>query len=87
MRNLGKVVHYSKVRLRFQHSQDISDCYLELFPSHLYFQAHGSEGLTFQGLLPLTELNICPTDGSREHAFQITGVWRELAWPQLDQDL
>lgn len=28
--------------------QDISDCYLELFPSHLYFQAHGSEGLTFQ---------------------------------------
>uniref|UniRef100_A0A8C6MX32 Cardiolipin and phosphatidic acid-binding protein n=1 Tax=Mus spicilegus TaxID=10103 RepID=A0A8C6MX32_MUSSI len=73
VRNLGKVVHYSKVRLRFQHSQDISDCYLELFPSHLYFQAHGSEGLTFQGLLPLTELNICPIDGSREHAFQITG--------------
>lgn len=73
MRNLGKVVHYSKVQLRFQHSQDISDCYLELFPSHLYFQAHGSEGLTFQGLLPLTELNICPIDGSREHAFQITG--------------
>lgn len=28
--------------------QDVSDCYLELFPSHLYFQAHGSEGLTFQ---------------------------------------
>ncbi|GAB1289366.1 Probable pleckstrin homology domain-containing family N member 1 [Apodemus speciosus] len=87
VRNLGKVVHYSKVQLRFQHSQDISDCYLELFPSHLYFQAHGSEGLTFQGLLPLTELNICPIDGSREHAFQITGVWRELAWPPLDQDL
>ncbi|XP_040591006.1 pleckstrin homology domain-containing family N member 1 isoform X3 [Mesocricetus auratus] len=73
VRNLGKVVHYSKVQLRFQHSQDISDCYLELFPSHLYFQAHGSEGLTFQGLLPLTELSICTIDGSREHAFQITG--------------
>ncbi|XP_029411733.1 pleckstrin homology domain-containing family N member 1 isoform X1 [Nannospalax galili] len=73
VRNLGKVVHYSKVQLRFQHSQDISDCYLELFPSHLYFQAHGSEGLTFQGLLPLTELSICPIDGSREHTFQITG--------------
>ncbi|XP_034359046.1 pleckstrin homology domain-containing family N member 1 isoform X2 [Arvicanthis niloticus] len=73
VRNLGKVVHYSKVQLRFQHSQDISDCYLELFPSYLYFQAHGSEGLTFQGLLPLTELSICPIDGSREHAFQITG--------------
>ncbi|CAO2590342.1 Probable pleckstrin homology domain-containing family N member 1 [Lemmus lemmus] len=73
VRNLGKVVHYSKVQLRFQHSQNISDCYLELFPSHLYFQAHGSEGLTFQGLLPLTELSICRIDGSREHAFQITG--------------
>lgn len=75
VRNLGKVVHYAKVQLRFQHSQvgpgqvgargpacslppgtqtaallpqDVSDCYLELFPSHLYFQAHGSEGLTFQ---------------------------------------
>lgn len=73
VRNLGKVVHYAKVQLRFQHSQDVSDCYLELFPSHLYFQAHGSEGLTFQGLLPLVELSICPMEGSREHAFQITG--------------
>ncbi|XP_030661593.1 pleckstrin homology domain-containing family N member 1 isoform X3 [Nomascus leucogenys] len=73
VRNLGKVVHYAKVQLRFQHSQDVSDCYLELFPAHLYFQAHGSEGLTFQGLLPLTELSVCPLEGSREHAFQITG--------------
>ncbi|XP_062959885.1 pleckstrin homology domain-containing family N member 1 isoform X2 [Cynocephalus volans] len=78
VRNLGKVVHYAKVQLRFQHSQvgarqDISDCYLELFHSHLYFQAHGSEGLTFQGLLPLTEVSVCPLEGSREHGFQITG--------------
>ncbi|XP_058408534.1 pleckstrin homology domain-containing family N member 1 [Diceros bicornis minor] len=73
VRTLGKVVHYAKVQLRFQHSQDTSDCYLELFPSHLYFQAHGSKGLTFQGLLPLMELSVCPLEGSREHAFQITG--------------
>uniref|UniRef100_A0A8C3YBS4 Pleckstrin homology domain containing N1 n=1 Tax=Catagonus wagneri TaxID=51154 RepID=A0A8C3YBS4_9CETA len=73
VRNLGKVIHYAKVQLRFQHSQDISDCYLELFPSYLYFQAHGSEGLTFQGLLPLTELSVCPLEGSRERAFQISG--------------
>nr|XP_030738448.1 pleckstrin homology domain-containing family N member 1 isoform X1 [Globicephala melas] len=73
VRSLGTVVHYTKVQLRFQHSQDISDCYLELFPSHLYFQAHGSEGLIFQGLLPLMELSVCPLEGSREHAFQITG--------------
>uniref|UniRef100_A0A8C5VZ15 Pleckstrin homology domain containing N1 n=1 Tax=Microcebus murinus TaxID=30608 RepID=A0A8C5VZ15_MICMU len=75
VRSLGKVVHYAKVQLRFQHSQDVSDCYLELFPSHLYFQAHSSEGLTFQGLLPLTDLNVCPAEGSQEHAFQITGAW------------
>ncbi|XP_049731807.1 pleckstrin homology domain-containing family N member 1 [Elephas maximus indicus] len=73
VRSLGKVLHYAKVQLRFQHSQDTSDCYLELFASHLYFQAHGSDGLTFQGLLPLTELSIFPVEGSREHAFQITG--------------
>ncbi|KAM5150347.1 LOW QUALITY PROTEIN: pleckstrin homology domain-containing family N member 1-like [Callospermophilus lateralis] len=48
VKNLGKVVHYAKVQLQFQHSQDTSDCYLELFPSHLYFQAHSSAGLTFQ---------------------------------------
>uniref|UniRef100_A0A8I3X612 Pleckstrin homology domain containing N1 n=1 Tax=Callithrix jacchus TaxID=9483 RepID=A0A8I3X612_CALJA len=73
VRNLGKVVHYAKVQLRFLHSQDVSDCYLELFPAHLYFQAHGSEGLTLQGLLPLTELSVCALKGSREHGFQITG--------------
>nr|XP_058915697.1 pleckstrin homology domain-containing family N member 1 isoform X7 [Kogia breviceps] len=73
VRSLGEVVHYTKVRLRFQHSQDVSDCFLELFPSHLYFQAHGSEGLTFQGLLPLVELSVSRLEGSREHAFQIKG--------------
>ncbi|XP_042637528.1 pleckstrin homology domain-containing family N member 1 [Orycteropus afer afer] len=73
VRNLGKVLYYAKVQLRFQNSQDTSDCYLELFPSHLYFQAHGSDGLTFQGLLPLMDLRVCPIEGSREHAFQITG--------------
>ncbi|XP_034526896.1 pleckstrin homology domain-containing family N member 1 isoform X2 [Ailuropoda melanoleuca] len=73
VRDLGKVVHYAKVQLRFQHSQDVSDCYLELFPSCLYLQARGSKGLTFQGLLPLMELSVCPLEGSREHAFQITG--------------
>ncbi|KAG8505503.1 Pleckstrin homology domain-containing family N member 1 [Galemys pyrenaicus] len=73
VRNLGKVVHYAKVQLRFQHSQDVSDCYLELFPAHLYFQAHGAEGLTLQGLLPLAELTVCPLEGPGEHGFQITG--------------
>eukprot|EP00070_Physeter_catodon_P036135 XP_028343029.1 pleckstrin homology domain-containing family N member 1 isoform X4 [Physeter catodon] len=56
VRSLGAVVHYTKVQLRFQHSQ-----------------AHGSEGLTFQGLLPLVELSVSRLEGSREHAFQIKG--------------
>nr|XP_012323300.1 pleckstrin homology domain-containing family N member 1 isoform X1 [Aotus nancymaae] len=86
VRNLGKVVHYAKVQLRFQHSQDVSDCYLELFPAHLYFQAHGCEGLTFQGLLPLTELSVCALKGSREHAFQITGVWDADRAPRRTPD-
>ncbi|XP_012590002.1 PREDICTED: pleckstrin homology domain-containing family N member 1 [Condylura cristata] len=74
VRNLGKVVYYAKVQLRFQHSQDVSDCYLELFPAHLYFQAHGAEGLTFQGLLPLVELSVCPLEGPGEHCFQISAL-------------
>ncbi|XP_077007760.1 pleckstrin homology domain-containing family N member 1 isoform X2 [Tamandua tetradactyla] len=74
VRDLGKVLHYAKVQLRFQHSQDTSDCYLELFPAHLYFQAHGLEGLTLQGLLPLTELSVSRLAGAgEEHALQITG--------------
>ncbi|XP_040843510.1 pleckstrin homology domain-containing family N member 1 [Ochotona curzoniae] len=73
VKDLGKVVYYAKVRLRFLHSQDVSDCFLELFPSHLYFQAHGAEGLTFQGMLPLAELSVRRLEGSQDYAFQITG--------------
>ena len=35
--------------------------------------------MLWQGLLPLMELSVCPLEGSREHAFQITGVW-EHGW-------
>lgn len=41
--------------------------------------AQGDPALPFpvpwQGLLPLAELSVCRLEGSREHAFQITGVW------------
>jgi hypothetical protein len=37
----------------------------------------------WQGLLPLTELSIYPLEGSREHAFQITGVWWASPNPAL----
>lgn len=145
VRDLGKVVHYAKVQLRFQHSQvrqagrvggargqpgacpgpsDQRACSppgrkrllpgavpLLPLPSGPRFQrAHlpgegnrrreeaGVEGessllgrgspcpawgppalpsphVLWQGLLPLMELSVCPLEGSREHAFQITGVW------------
>ncbi|NXJ08207.1 PKHN1 protein, partial [Odontophorus gujanensis] len=78
VRNLGKIIYYSKVKFKFQHCQEVNDCYLELFQSHLYFQSMGSNGLTYQGLLPLKELNVCEVEsrrsaGQEEHAFRITG--------------
>ncbi|XP_063799203.1 pleckstrin homology domain-containing family N member 1 isoform X1 [Pseudophryne corroboree] len=80
VRNMGQMIHYSKVRFRFQHSQDISDCYLELFQSYLYFQSRGPTGLTYQGLVPLKELSVyklerskVPPKPEQEHAFRITG--------------
>ncbi|KAG9482224.1 hypothetical protein GDO78_011103 [Eleutherodactylus coqui] len=80
VRNMGQMIHYSKVKFRFQHSPDISDCYLELFQSHLYFQSRGPTGLTYQGLVPLKELSVYKLERSKvppipeeEHAFRITG--------------
>ncbi|KAM4650872.1 pleckstrin homology domain-containing family N member 1 [Discoglossus pictus] len=80
VRNMGQMIHYSKVKFRFQHSQDVSDCYLELFQSHLYFQSRGPTGLAYQGLVPLKELSIyklerskTPSKQEEEHAFRITG--------------
>ncbi|XP_044134169.1 LOW QUALITY PROTEIN: pleckstrin homology domain-containing family N member 1 [Bufo gargarizans] len=80
VRNMGQMIHYSKVKFRFQNSQDISDCYLEMFQSHLYFQSRGPAGLTYQGLVPLKELSVYKLERSKvppkpeeEHAFRITG--------------
>ncbi|XP_074831823.1 pleckstrin homology domain-containing family N member 1 [Carettochelys insculpta] len=78
VRNLGKIIYYSKVKFKFQHCQEVNDCYLELFQSHLYFQSVGSNGLTYQGLLPLKELCLCEPNKARsteqeEYAFCITG--------------
>uniref|UniRef100_A0A8B9RYD6 Pleckstrin homology domain containing N1 n=1 Tax=Accipiter nisus TaxID=211598 RepID=A0A8B9RYD6_9AVES len=78
VRNLGKMIYYSKVKFKFQHCQEVNDCFLELFQSYLYFQSMGSNGLTYQGLLPLKELNVCEIEngkstGQEEHAFRIAG--------------
>ncbi|CAM4672810.1 pleckstrin homology domain-containing family N member 1 [Caretta caretta] len=78
VRNLGKIIYYSKVKFKFQHCQEVNDCYLELFQSYLYFQSVGSNGLTYQGLLPLKELSVCETEKAKsaeqeKHAFRITG--------------
>uniref|UniRef100_U3IKQ7 Pleckstrin homology domain containing N1 n=1 Tax=Anas platyrhynchos platyrhynchos TaxID=8840 RepID=U3IKQ7_ANAPP len=78
VRNLGKIIYYSKVKLKLQHCQEVNDCYLELFQSYLYFQSMGFNGLTYQGLLPLKELNVCEIEagkspGQEDHAFRITG--------------
>ncbi|XP_063173566.1 pleckstrin homology domain-containing family N member 1 [Candoia aspera] len=78
VRNLGKIIYYSKVKFKFQHCQEINDCYLELFQEYLYFQSLGPSGHVCQGLLPLTELQLIELEnenGAQEdlHVFQITG--------------
>ncbi|NWU61120.1 PKHN1 protein, partial [Pterocles burchelli] len=78
VRNLGKMIYYSKVKFKFQHCQEVNDCFLELFQSYLYFQSVGSNGLTYQGLLPLKELSVCEVEkgkgsGQEAHAFRIAG--------------
>ncbi|NWQ59145.1 PKHN1 protein, partial [Neopipo cinnamomea] len=79
VRNLGKMIYYSKVKLRFQHCQEVNDCFLELFQSYLFFQSVGSNGLTHQELLPLKELNVCEIEAGKgpgqqdHHTFLIAG--------------
>ncbi|NWV29603.1 PKHN1 protein, partial [Origma solitaria] len=77
VRNLGKMIYYSKVKFKFQHFQEVNDCFLELFQSYLYFQSAGPNGLTYQGLLPLKELDVreleAQSPGQQEHAFRIAG--------------
>ncbi|CAL8261677.1 unnamed protein product [Gadus morhua 'NCC'] len=68
----------SKVRFRFLHCEDIHDCYLDLFQTHLHFVSNNPSGLTYQGTLPLKELTICSLQQNHSRpqafAFQINGV-------------
>ncbi|KAL9825659.1 pleckstrin homology domain-containing family N member 1 isoform 2-T4 [Geothlypis trichas] len=78
VRNLGKMIYYSKVKFKFQHCQEVHSCFLELFQSYLYFQSSGPNGLTYQGLLPLKELQVqelgaVQSLGQQDHAFHISG--------------
>uniref|UniRef100_A0A3Q3WBK9 PH domain-containing protein n=1 Tax=Mola mola TaxID=94237 RepID=A0A3Q3WBK9_MOLML len=80
VKNYGRMIHSSKVRFRFLHCQDVHDCYLDLFQTHLHFVSNNQTGLTYQGTLPLKELNICNLQQNCNHsqpqefAFQINGV-------------
>nr|XP_031362492.1 pleckstrin homology domain-containing family N member 1 [Lonchura striata domestica] len=78
VRNLGKMIYYSKVKFKFQHCQEVNSCFLELFQSYLYFQSTAPNGLTYQGLLPLKELEVRElgagqSPGQQDHAFHISG--------------
>ncbi|KAJ8360768.1 hypothetical protein SKAU_G00172930 [Synaphobranchus kaupii] len=80
VKNYGRMIHSSKVRFRFLHCQDIHDCFLDLFQTHLHFVSNNPAGLTYQGTLPLKELTICKLHNSgrigepNDFAFQINGV-------------
>ncbi|XP_062871842.1 pleckstrin homology domain-containing family N member 1 [Trichomycterus rosablanca] len=80
VKNYGRLIHSSKVRFRFLHCQDIHDCYLDLFQTHLHFVSNNTTGLTYQGTLPLKELSISKVQNrtsygeTQDFAFQINGV-------------
>ncbi|XP_074538034.1 uncharacterized protein plekhn1 isoform X2 [Halichoeres trimaculatus] len=80
VKNYGRMIHSSKVRFRFLHCQDVHDCYLDLFQTHLHFVSNNTTGLTYQGTLPLKEITICNLQQNCNHsqpqefAFQINGV-------------
>ncbi|XP_032935185.1 pleckstrin homology domain-containing family N member 1 [Catharus ustulatus] len=77
VRNLGQIIYYSKVQFKFQHCQEVNSCFLELFQSYLYFQSTAPDGITYQGLLPLKELQVrelgAQSPGLQDHAFHISG--------------
>ncbi|CAJ1085394.1 pleckstrin homology domain-containing family N member 1 isoform X3 [Xyrichtys novacula] len=80
VKNYGRMIHSSRVRFRFLHCQDVHDCYLDLFQTHLHFVSNNTTGLTYQGTLPLKEITICNLQQNCNHsqpqefAFQINGV-------------
>ncbi|XP_067095326.1 pleckstrin homology domain-containing family N member 1 isoform X3 [Osmerus mordax] len=75
VKNYGRMVHSSRVRFRFLHCQDVHDCYLDLFQTHLHFVSNNTTGLTYQGTLPLKELSICKLSQTpQEFSFQVNGV-------------
>ncbi|XP_062397613.1 probable pleckstrin homology domain-containing family N member 1 isoform X2 [Sardina pilchardus] len=80
VKNYGRMIHSSKVRFRFLHCQDVHDCFLDLFQTHLHFLSNSGSGLTYQGTLPLKELTLRKVQSRssynepQEFAFQINGV-------------
>ncbi|MGH0121154.1 UNVERIFIED_CONTAM: hypothetical protein FKN15_046399 [Acipenser sinensis] len=70
VKNLGKMIFSSPVRFRFLHCQDIHDCYLDLFQTHLHFLSNNFTGLTYQDqydrllvLYPATLIILSDEDG------------------------
>ncbi|NWV80986.1 PKHN1 protein, partial [Dasyornis broadbenti] len=84
VRNLGKMIYYSKVKFKFQHFQEVNDCFLELFQSYLYFQSAGPNGLTYQGLLPLKELDVRELEAGQSRGQQELAFAFRIAGPLLN---
>ncbi|XP_048878763.1 probable pleckstrin homology domain-containing family N member 1 isoform X2 [Brienomyrus brachyistius] len=78
VKNYGRMIHSSKVQFRFLHCQDIHDCFLDLFQTHLHFVSNTTTGLTYQGTLPLRDLTVCklqPNGNDTDRfGFEISGV-------------
>ncbi|XP_053546449.1 probable pleckstrin homology domain-containing family N member 1 isoform X2 [Bombina bombina] len=71
----GRVVMSSLVVIQISSTQEMSECFLVLFPLHLLILSMDNQERRFiyQGLLPLSGMSVLCTQTSTGHTFQING--------------
>ncbi|KAM4651006.1 putative pleckstrin homology domain-containing family N member 1 [Discoglossus pictus] len=76
IQSYGHVVMSSLVVMQISHTQEMSECFLVLFPLHLLILSMDSQERRFiyQGVLPLSGMSVICTTG---HTFQISGPMTE----------
>ncbi|XP_072334068.1 uncharacterized protein plekhn1 isoform X2 [Scyliorhinus torazame] len=78
LEDLGKMIHYSSVKICRQPCKDINDRCLALFQNHLLILSEDFRGFTYQGSLPLAgimgnSMENTNSNSEQNHTFQITG--------------
>ncbi|XP_038629201.1 uncharacterized protein plekhn1 isoform X2 [Scyliorhinus canicula] len=78
LEDLGKMIHYSRVKICHQPCKDINDRCLALFQNHLIILSEDFRGFSYQGMLALAgimgnSMENTNSTSEQNHAFQITG--------------